>query len=181
MKAPLSADVSTDAPTSQLHHRDRGSAAVEATLLAPLLMLLVLLVVGSGRLVQSQLRVQDAAHSGARAASLARDPATATRAGKAAARAALANGGASCTRADVAVNTSGFSAGGSVTVTVSCAVSLSDLSGLRIGGDTTTQSATFTSVVDTWRGTTLGLPTTTGADSSATRDVQRFPAATGPL
>lgn len=165
---------------SQRQHRDRGSAAVEATLLAPLLMLLVLLVVGSGRVVQSQLRVQDAAHSGARAASLARDPATATRAGQAAARAALANGGASCTHADVAVNTSGFSAGGSVTVTVSCAVSVSDLSGLRIGGGTT-QTASFTSVVDTWRGTTLGLPATGADANNRVSGAQHSAAGTGPL
>ena len=136
------------------HHRDRGSAAVELTLLTPLLILILLFVVSCGRLVQAQLRLSDAAHSAARAASLARDPASATRAATAVVHAALPGGGATCEQADVAVNTGAFVPGGTVTVTVTCSVEFGDLTGLNLPAGDRTQSTSFTSVIDTYRGTT---------------------------
>lgn len=118
--------------------------------MAPLLILMLLFVVACGRLAHAHLRIGDAAHSAARAASLARDPAAATRAATSAAHAALPIG-ASCTQADIAVDTSAFTPGGSVTVTVTCTVSLADLTSLSLPGGASTQSASFTSPIDTWR------------------------------
>ena len=130
----------------------RGSAAVEATLLAPLLILLLLFVVTCGRLASTRLRVGDAAHQGARAASLTRDAGTATTAARASIAQALAPAGASCAHHDITVDTSAFRAGGTVRVTVTCHASLADLSGLRLPGNLGALSASFTSPVDTYRG-----------------------------
>uniref|UniRef100_UPI001EF46B16 TadE/TadG family type IV pilus assembly protein n=1 Tax=Frankia sp. CiP3 TaxID=2880971 RepID=UPI001EF46B16 len=60
--------------------RDAGSAAVELTLLAPLLILLLLLVVAAGRQVQARLLVDAAARQAARAATASRSPVQAARA-----------------------------------------------------------------------------------------------------
>jgi Flp pilus assembly protein TadG len=132
--------------------RDQGSAATELTIWTPLLILILLFVVSCGRLVQAQLRLSDAAHSASRAASLARDPVSASRAATAAVQAALPGGGATCTHADVSVDTSTFVPGGSVTVRVTCSVKLGDLTPLSLPAGTGTQSTSFTSVIDTFRG-----------------------------
>lgn len=140
------------APRGDRWERQRGSASVEATLLAPLLVLLLLFVVACGRLATTRLRVADAAHQGARTASLARDSGTATTTARATVTQALATAGASCGRSDITVDTSAFRAGGTVTVTVTCHATLADLSGLHLPGDTATLTASFTSPVDTYRG-----------------------------
>jgi Flp pilus assembly protein TadG len=133
--------------------RQRGSAAVELMVVAPLLVLVLLLVVTCGRLAFARLRLDDVAHQAARAASLARDPGTATTAATATTAQALSTSGASCASHSVSVDTSGFTPGGSVTVTVSCTTHLRDVSGLHLPG-ALTQTVAFTSVVDSFRGTT---------------------------
>lgn len=135
--------------------REVGSAAVELTLLTPLLILLLLFVVACGRLVSTRLRLDDAAHAAARAASLARDPATATAAADATARAALDPAGTTCAGLSVATDTTGFTPGGRVTVTVSCRTDLADLTGFGLPGGTT-QTVSSTSPIDTYRSTSLG-------------------------
>jgi Flp pilus assembly protein TadG len=130
---------------------ERGSAAVEMVLITPLLILFLLFVLFCGRLAHARLRLEDAAHQAARAASLARDPSTASVAASAAAGSALPGVGASCSTHSVNVNTSAFRPGGAVTVTVSCTIEVSDLSGLHLPGRIT-QTASSTSVVDTFRG-----------------------------
>jgi Flp pilus assembly protein TadG len=132
---------------------EAGSVAVEMMLVASLLVLVMLLVVTCGRLAFARLRLDDVAHQAARAASLARDPATARHAAASTTASALASGGASCASHSVSVDTSGFAPGGSVTVTVSCTTNLRDVSGLQLPG-TMTQTVAFTSVVDSFRGTT---------------------------
>jgi hypothetical protein len=89
------------------------------------------------------------AAAAARAASLQRDPAAA----QAAAETTAAHADTGCTSLIVRVDTSGFRPGGTVTATVTCTVDLSDLAGLAVPG-TTTLTATATSPVDLWRGTT---------------------------
>lgn len=131
--------------------RDRGSAAVELALITPLLVLTLLLVVALGRLAQTQLRVNDAAHQAARAASLARDPASATARARATAAAALDSGGASCRSMAVNVDTSDFRPGGTVTVTVSCVTALDDVRLLGVP-EAKTLNAAFAAPVDAWRG-----------------------------
>lgn len=130
---------------------DRGSAAVELALIAPLLVMVLLVVVALGRLAATRLRVNDAAHQGARAASLARDPASAAARARQAATAALGAGGASCRSVSVAVDTGEFRPGGSVAVTVSCLAALDDMGPLGMPA-AKTLTAEFAAPIDTWRG-----------------------------
>lgn len=150
MTAPTAPSRERESPP----RRDRGSAAAELAVAAPILVLLFLAVIGCGRLVETRLRLGDAAHQAARAASLARDPATATSAAHATAGAALDTGGASCAQVAVNVDTSRFRPGGSVTVTLTCTVNLADVAGVPLPAGSHTQDASFTAPVDTWRGTT---------------------------
>ncbi|SMD23924.1 TadE/TadG family type IV pilus assembly protein [Lentzea albidocapillata] len=130
----------------------RGSAAVELTLVAPLLILLLLLVVLCGRLAETKLRINDVAHQAARAATLARTSSQAVANAEATANAALASAGISCQALSVFTDVNGFKPGSTVTVTVSCSVGLSDLTALGVPGTRTFHSR-FSSPVDVWRGT----------------------------
>ncbi|MDX8143286.1 TadE/TadG family type IV pilus assembly protein [Lentzea sp. BCCO 10_0061] len=130
----------------------RGSAAVELTLVAPLLTLLLLLVVLCGRLAETKLRINDVAHQAARAATLARTSSQAVANAEATANAALASAGISCQALSVSTDVNGFKPGSTVTVTVSCSVGLSDLTALGVPGTRTFHSS-FSSLVDVWRGT----------------------------
>jgi Flp pilus assembly protein TadG len=131
--------------------RDRGSAAAELVLITPVLILLLLFAVAAGRLVQARLEVDSAARQAARAASLARDPATAAAAAVATAQAALAGQGITCSPVSVSPDTGNFTPGGQVSVQVSCTIHLSDLALLHIPG-AETLSSTFTSPIDVYRG-----------------------------
>ena len=91
---------------------ERGSVAVEMIVIAPLLILVLLFVLFCGRLAHARLRLDDAAHQAARAATLTRDPSAASAAASAAAGGALLASGASCTTHSVTVNTSAFRPGG---------------------------------------------------------------------
>lgn len=135
---------------------ERGSAAVEMVLITPLLILVLLFVLFCGRLAHARLRLDDAAHQAARAASLARDPSTASAAAASAADQALNSSGASCASHSAVVDVAGFRPGGAVTVTVSCTIEVGDLSGLHLPGRVT-QTASSTSVVDTFRGVSGGF------------------------
>jgi Flp pilus assembly protein TadG len=120
-------------------------------LITPLLMLLLLLIVAAGRLVDARLQVDSAAIQAARAASLARDPATAAADATATARAALASEHITCSPLAVRPDTADFRPGGQVSVQVSCTVSLAGLSLLHLPGAETLTSR-FTSPIDTYRG-----------------------------
>jgi Flp pilus assembly protein TadG len=132
-------------------HGDQGSAAVEMVLLTPLLMLFLFLIVAAGRLVQARLEVDSAAQQAARAASLARDPASAAADATATAQAALASQHITCDPMSVSPDLGDFTPGGQVTVQVSCTVSLAGLALLHVGG-AETLSSTFTSPIDVYRG-----------------------------
>jgi Flp pilus assembly protein TadG len=111
---------------------ESGSVTAELVLLTPLLVLLLLFVVALGRLVSARLDVDGAAAQAARAASIARDPASATAMAQQTATAALGSDDVSCAQLHVSTDTTKFNPGGSVAVTVTCSVSLGDLSGLRV-------------------------------------------------
>jgi len=134
---------------------ERGSAATELTLLAPVLvMVLVLVAVVAHRVVDARLRLDSTAHQAARAASIERSAADAQRAADDLAAAALGPAGPSCADLSVATDTSGFRAGGTVTVTVSCSVDLSG--GLLLGVPGRTDiTATATEPVDAFRSTAV--------------------------
>jgi Flp pilus assembly protein TadG len=131
-------------------HDESGSVATELVLLTPLLILMLLFVVALGRTVSARLEVDGAAAQAARAASIARDPATATAMAQQTATAALGSDGVTCGHLTVATDTAGFAPGGQVQVTVTCTVDLADLVGLRLPASQAI-SSTATSVVDQYR------------------------------
>lgn len=134
------------------HDDERGSAAAEVTLVSPLLILVLLFVVFCGRVADTALRINDAAHQAARAATLARSASQAAADAHATAGAALTSAGVACASLDVTTDTQGLRPGATVTVTVSCSVSLDDLTLLGVPGARTFR-ASFSSPIDVWRGT----------------------------
>lgn len=132
---------------------EAGSAAVELTLLTPLLLLLMLLVVALGRMATARADVDGAARDAARAASIARSLDSADRSARDAAAATLAERGVTCRSLDVVVDTSGFAPGGWVAAEVTCHVGLADLSLLRLPG-TRAVHARFVAPVDALRAAT---------------------------
>jgi Flp pilus assembly protein TadG len=129
---------------------ESGSVATELVILTPLLIVLVLFVVALGRLTSARLNLDGAAAQAARAASLARDPGTATETAQQTAVAALGSDGVACFNLNVNTDTANFVPGGSVSVTVTCTVGLADLVGLRMPASQT-MSSTSSSVIDTYR------------------------------
>ena len=133
---------------------ERGSAAVEIALLAPLLGALVLVVIFGGRLALARQTVQAAASDAARAASIARTPGDAERSARRIAHGTLTNQGVHCATTTIEVDTAGFNAPvgtpAATTVTISCDVATADLT-LPLPG-TTRVSATSTSALDVYRG-----------------------------
>src|SRR5438309_1192339 len=100
---------------------DRGSVAAEVTLVTPfLIMLLVFVAVVIHRGVDARLRIDDAAHEAARAASIERSAPAAITAAQATASSALSTAGVVCESLGVDTDASGLVAGGAVTVTVTC-------------------------------------------------------------
>ncbi|HVM40175.1 MAG TPA: TadE family protein [Acidimicrobiia bacterium] len=129
---------------------EAGSAAVELTILTPLLVALMLFAVVAGRIGLARNEVYAAASDAARAASIRDRPADAQRDATATARAALERRGVSCTRLIVDTDTSRLFPGGSVRVTVRCSVDLRDASSLGVPLSRTV-SANATEVVDAHR------------------------------
>ena len=129
---------------------EAGSVATELVILTPLLIVLLLFVVALGRLTGARLNLDGASAQAARAASIARDPATATEMAQQTASAALGADGVACAHLSVNTDTANFAPGGSVSVTVTCTVGLADLAGLRVPASET-MSSTSSSVIDTYR------------------------------
>ena len=134
----------------ELGRDESGSVTAELVLLTPLLILMLLFVVALGRLSGARLEVDGAAAEAARAASIARDPATATAMATQTATAALGSDHVTCGQLTVSTDTAQFAPGGSVAVTVTCHVALSDLTGLRLPASESVTSRA-TAVIDTFR------------------------------
>lgn len=111
----------------RLRADERGTAALELTLIAPILLVALLFVVGLGRMAHARQQVEAVAADSARAASLERNTARSETAAKDAAAASLDQAGVSCTNLDVDVDLSSYQPGGRVTVAVSCTARLADL------------------------------------------------------
>ncbi|MGH8996496.1 MAG: TadE/TadG family type IV pilus assembly protein [Acidimicrobiales bacterium] len=152
-------------PLARLRRDESGAVSTELVLLTPLLILMLLFVVALGRLSGARLDVDGAAAQAARAASIARDPATATAMATQTASAALGSDHVTCGQLTVSTNTAQFTPGGSVAVTVTCVVGLSDLTGLRLPASESV-SSTATSVIDTYRSISGGFSTTEGSSGS---------------
>lgn len=132
---------------------DDGSVAAEVTIVAPVLvMLLVFVGVVIHRGVDARIRINDAAHQAARAASIERTPTAATAAAQSTAASALSSAGVTCASLSVSTSIGGLRPGGTVSVTVACAVDFGDALILGVPGGKTL-SATSVEPVDLWRST----------------------------
>lgn len=133
----------------------RGSATLELAVVAPVVLLVLGLVVVGARLEVASGALEQAADSGARAASLARDPAAALAAAQVAVRRNLLQQGVECGDESIDVDTSAFGrhAGqdGQVVVVVSCTLALGDDTIPGLPGSRRLE-ATGVSALDTYRG-----------------------------
>lgn len=130
--------------------RERGSVSVELVLLTPVLLLLLGLVVMTGRIGETRIGVGHAAQQAARAASLAGDPLVAQAQAHATAAANLDTLGVVCGELTVDLDTTRFAPGGDVTVAVTCTVDLSDVSFAGIPGQRILQADAI-EVIDRYR------------------------------
>lgn len=130
---------------------ERGSATLELVLVTPLLLMFVLLAVGAGRLATARADVDGAARTAARAASMRRDPVSASLAARQTAVATLAERHVTCRQLDLTTDTRAFHPGGWVAVELACTVDLSDLSLLRLPGSRAIHTR-FLESVDALRG-----------------------------
>ena len=131
-------------------HGDRGSAAMELVLMAPVLMVILLFVVGLGRMAHARQQVESVAADSARAASLERNTSQSAAAARAAAAASLGEAGVSCTSLAVDVDLSSYRPGGQVRVTVSCTARLGDVALAGFPGSRRF-TATSTVPIETYR------------------------------
>lgn len=129
---------------------ERGHATVEMVLLAPALMVVLLLVVGLGRMAHARAQVESVAADAARAASLERNPSLASATATQAAQRSLGGADMSCAGLHVATDLGHYTPGGEITVTVSCKADLSDVALAGFPGQRLfTASATVP--IETWR------------------------------
>ncbi|MFJ9695236.1 TadE/TadG family type IV pilus assembly protein [Kitasatospora sp. NPDC101183] len=141
----------------RLRRRDEGGLAIEAALITPTVVALVLVAVAAGRVQTAAGTIEAAARSGARTASLQRDPDAREKPARESALATLAQQGVVCRSSEVRYRTGRLQLPGgpvdTVTVTVACEVELTDLLGGPTGvGVAKRLEGSFTSVVDRYRG-----------------------------
>ncbi|WP_432976856.1 TadE/TadG family type IV pilus assembly protein [Dactylosporangium sp. CA-233914] len=133
---------------------DRGSAAIEAAILAPVLLALIGLAIAGGRIQVAGGAIEAPAHDAARAASIARTEGQARTDAYRAASATLDQQGLHCSQLTVVVDTSGFAVPvgqpATVAASITCVVDLSDIVVDGLPGSRTI-NATFVSVLDTFR------------------------------
>ncbi|WP_053678300.1 TadE/TadG family type IV pilus assembly protein [Streptomyces sp. XY66] len=133
---------------------DRGALSLEAVILFPVLILVLLLVIAFGRIGSAGNAVDTAARNAARAASLERTGGAASSAGSEMAHSVLNQQGLQCTSTSISVSTGGFAAPigepASTTATVTCVVRLSDIGLPGLPGSKTLTSS-FTSSIDSYR------------------------------
>lgn len=132
-------------------HDERGSAAIEAVIVAPAMILLLLLVMAGGQIALARQSVQAIAADTARTASLQRTAPAAKEAALATAHQAL-DQQVACSERDVAVDLKAFATPvgtpASVSATITCRVETLGLPGLP----SVTVSATMQSPIDSYRG-----------------------------
>ena len=134
----------------------RGAAAVEFVILLPALLLVVAAVIGGSRVWFARSTAQQVADSSARAASLARDPASAQVDARRVAQSDLEAARLTCLEGPgIVVDTSGFAVPvgrpATVSVGVRCDVTLADLVVPGLPGVVTVE-ASGSSTLDRYRG-----------------------------
>ncbi len=141
-------------PKTRRAFGDRGSAALELTILAPGLLLIIGLLVLAGRVSHAQIAVDSAAYAAAREASISRTSAEARADASSIAATSLSQQGFVCASQSVSTDTSGFGVPvgqpAQVDVDVACTVRMSDLA-LPGAPGSVTLTGSATSVLDTYR------------------------------
>ena len=131
---------------------------LELVILSPALLILLALAIVAGRIEIAAGAVEQASAAAARAASLARTPAAADSAARAAANDSLTGQNLHCVRLDVSLDTAGFAVPvgqpAQVAATISCDVDLSALAVPGVPG-AKTLSARTVSVLDRYRSRAL--------------------------
>lgn len=146
-------------------NHQRGSAAIELALLAPVLLLLLVFVAFVGRVTHARAEIDGATRDAARAASLARNTDAANLAARHAAEQTLTGDGITCRRFSVRLDTTRFLPGGTVTAEVRCAVPLGGLSLLGVAPRRTLTSR-FVAPLDRYREISDGFGISEGATGS---------------
>lgn len=118
--------------------------------LAPVLIVILLFVVGLGRMAHADQQVQAGAADAARAASLERNTGASDAAARQAAQDSLGRAGVSCTSLSVDVNLGSYEPGGQVSVTVKCTADLGDVAMAGFPGSKVF-TATSTVPIENWR------------------------------
>jgi Flp pilus assembly protein TadG len=136
------------------HAGERGSAALEAVIIFPVVVLLLGGAIAAGRIAIAGAAVEAAARDAARQASIARTPEQARAAAQTSATTALQQEGLRCTPT-VQLDVSGFTrpvgTPAAVQATVSCTVALADVA-LPILPGSKTLNSSFSSPLDLFRG-----------------------------
>lgn len=136
---------------SLTHPGEDGMGVVDLIVVTPIVVSLLLLAVGLGRVRGADQLVSSAAADGARAASLQRTVAGAQQAAQQTVAASLTTSRTSCTGGPaVGVDVSRWRPGGSVSVTVACTASLAELAAPGLPGSKTLTSRA-SSPIDTRR------------------------------
>lgn len=130
--------------------REDGFAALELAILSSFLIVMLLLVVGLGRVSHGRQLIDQAGAAAARAAALTNAPGQASADAQQAASGTLAQAGLACAQLQVDVDTGAFHPGGYVAVAVRCTA---DLSGLALAGmpGSVTLTSTSRSPLETYR------------------------------
>ena len=128
----------------------RGTAAIEVVLVAPLLMVILLFVVGLGHMAHARQQIESVAADSARAASLERSAPRSASAARVAAQRSLGEAGVSCRDLEVNVDLTSYQPGGQVRVTVSCSAHLGDFAMAGFPGRRTF-TATATVPIESYR------------------------------
>jgi hypothetical protein len=130
---------------------ERGTAAVELALLAPVLVVLVAVVTAAGRMVGTKSAVLSVAREAARAAAEAPNAAAAHDAAIATAQQVAEGLGLDPARLSIVEDPHGFVRGAPYEVSVSYQVSMADLPGLGLLPGSVTLGAEHAELIDTYR------------------------------
>ena len=130
---------------------ERGTAAVELALLAPVLVVLVAVVTAAGRMVETKSAVLSVAREAARAAAEAPNAVAAHDAAIATAQQVAEGLGLDPARLSIVQDPHGFARGAPYEVSVSYQVSMADLPGLGLLPGSVTLGAEHAELIDTYR------------------------------
>ncbi|MDP9300840.1 MAG: pilus assembly protein [Actinomycetota bacterium] len=130
---------------------ERGTAAVELALLAPVLLVLVAVVSAAGRMVGTKSAVLSVAREAARAGAEAPNAAAAHDAAIATAQQVAEGLGLDPARLSIVQDPHGFARGAPYEVSVSYQVSMADLPGLGLLPGSVTLGAEHAELIDTYR------------------------------